>query len=333
MSFWDGRKVFITGHTGLRGSWLALSLQKAGAQVFGYALAPSSEPSLFEVANVGQGMNSTFSDIRDLNSLQSALNFAQAEVVFHLAGGGGLKDSWDRVADVYSAQVMGTIHLLESLRQTASVRAVVVLSSDKVYRSVEQVLPYSEGDCLGGSSPAATAKACSELIVESYLSGVFAPEKYNKHKIALATARQGAVIGGGDFSADSLMFQLAQACQAGLDLPLKNPDSVRPWMHVEDAVRGLLMLGQALLEKGPKVSGAWNLGAGAENRASVSVVKKAFMEGFQGRALTTDELAKGRSFHNALDCAKALKELTWKIEKDPIQAVQATAKWYRDYYS
>lgn len=334
MGFWSGKRVFITGHTGLRGSWLSLALQKAGAEVFGFALAPAGTPNFFEVGNVGQNMTSTFADVRDENALKFALQFSQAEVVFHLAGGGGLKESWDRVSDVYSTQVMGTVNLFEALRETATVRSVVVMSSDKVYRSGKDVRSFVESDPLAGNAPAAAAKACAELIVESCLNGFFSPDKYNKHKIAIATARMGAVTGGGDFASDSLMFQLAQACQAGLDLPLKNPDSVRPWFHVSDAVEGLMLLGQALVEKGPKASGAWNLGASQDHWLRVSEVKRIFGQNFSGQQSAVPTAAAGSmSVHAGLNCAKAHEILGWSVKIRPEETIALTARWFKDYYT
>lgn len=336
MSFWQGRKVFITGHTGLRGSWLALQLHKKSAQVFGYSLPATTLPNFFEVGQVTQCVTSTFSDIRDYNSLKSALDYSQAEIVFHLAGGAGLKESWQNPAEIYSTQVLGTVNLLEALRETSSVRALVVLSSDKVYRPVQQVQFFNESAPLGGSNPASTSKACVELIVESYLRGFFAPEKYNKHKISLATARMGAVIGGGDFSPDSFVYQLALAAQAGVDVPLKNPGSLRAWMHIDDAIDGLLKLGEALLQQGPKFSGAWNFGCEAESMATVEDIKKCFM------SLTALESVKddgghavqgGISRHSGLDCSKAAKELGWRQTISPSQAASLAAQWYLRYFS
>lgn len=330
-SFWKNKKVFITGHTGFRGSWLALTLQQAGAQVFGFALPPATSPNFFDISNVGQKINSTFADIRDAQSLQSALDFAQAEVVFHLAGGGGLKESWDRSPEVYSSQIMGTVHLLEALRETASVRAVVILSSDKVYRNMGTNEPFKEEDPLAGSAPAATAKACTELIVESYLHGVFSPQKYNKHKIAIATARIGAVIGGGDFSPESFIYQLAQACQNGVELPLKNPESVRSWLHVSDAIQGLALLGQALVEEGPKISGAWNFGAEEENTASVREAKEIFVSLFKQSQEKKNETTpqSGSSIHGTLNSKKAESILNWRPSKNYIQAISECIDWYK----
>ncbi|WP_413561308.1 NAD-dependent epimerase/dehydratase family protein [Bdellovibrio sp. HCB209] len=333
---WKGRRVFITGHTGFRGSHLAAALKQAGAQVFGYSLSPTTNPSYFEVANVAQGMTSTFGDVRDGLSLKSALEYSEAEVVFHLAGGGGLRDSWDMVPETYASQVMGTINLFESLRETATVRAVVLLSSDKVYRSKRSANePAVETDPLAGSSPAATAKACTDLILESYLNSVFSPDKYNKHKIALASARMGAVIGGGDFSPESFIWQLAQATQAGLDLPLKNPSSLRPWMHVDDAVNALVTLAEGLLSQGPKAAGVWNFGPTGAYQATVGQVAEAFKGGYQGRGVAMDSgvgSTDGLSVHGLLNSDKATMELGWQLQIKLPEVIQKTALWYRDYF-
>lgn len=333
-NFWQGKRVFITGHTGFRGSHLALALQKAGAIVFGYSLAPATTPNFFEVANVGEGMTSTFADVRDAQSLNSALEFAQAEVVFHLAGGGGLKESLDKIPEVYSTQVMGTVNLLESLKQTASVRAVVVLTSDKVYRVDTSKDSYSEEDALAGNAPVSAAKACTELVVESYLQNVFSTDKYNRHKISIATARMGAVVGGGDFDESSLVYLLAQAAQGGGDLPLRNPNSQRAWLYIDDAVNGLLSLAEKLIEKGPKAAGPWNFGVGSNGILSVSEFKNVFMESFNGtKMLKASENSKGISVHGILNSQKAEAELNWSARCSPTQAAQNCAAWYKKYYS
>lgn len=329
--FWQARRVFITGHTGFRGSHLALTLKSAGANVFGFSLSPSTNPNFFEVANVGQGMNSTFGDVRDVAALKAALEYSQAEVVFHLAGGGGLRESWDKVAETYSSQVMGTVNLLECLRDTATVRSVVMLSSDKVYRPLPGHAAIEE-DPLAGSAPAATGKACADLILESYLQSVFAPEKYNKHKIALATARMGSVVGGGDFSTDSLIWQLAQATQSGLDLPLKNPESIRPWMHVDDAVNALMVLAQALLDRGPRASGAWNFGVGADHQLSVGAAVQFFKAKFENKKADDFKLSSNGSVHGLLNSDKSHSQLGWQPKLSAEQALSQAAEWYRSYF-
>lgn len=214
---------------------------------------------------------------------------------------------------------------------TATVRAVVVLSSDKVYRQSSE--PHRESDSLGGSSPAATAKACSELLVESYLSGLFAPEKYNKHKLALATARVPAVIGGGEFALDSLVWQMAQACQAGLELPLKNPQSLRTWMHVEDLISGLVALAEGLVQAGPKLSGAWNFGAGVDHQATVGNFAASFTKHYGASERLDPSNASSLSIHNTLNTEKASAKLQWRPQVTLEETVAKTAQWYRNYFS
>jgi CDP-glucose 4,6-dehydratase len=329
--FWRGRRVFITGHTGFRGSHLALTLKKAGADVFGFSLSPTTNPNFFEVANVGQGMSSTFGDVRDFAALKASLEFSQADVVFHLAGGGGLRDSWDKVSETYSSQVMGSVNLLECLRETATVRAVVFLSSDKVYRASKT--DSVETDPLAGGAPAATAKACTDLILESYLQGVFAPEKYNKHKIALASARMGSVIGGGDFSSESFIWQLAQATQAGLELPLKNPDSIRPWMHVDDSIGALMVLAEALLQQGPKASGEWNFGVGVNHQISVGQAAQIFKSKYGHTKVEEFKLTSKGSTHGILNSEKAHSQLSWQPQISVEAGIEKTAQWYKNYFT
>lgn len=326
MSFWSGKRVFITGHTGFRGSWLTKTLKSLGAEVFGYSLAPSGKSNLFELENIGADMVSTFADIRDLSSLKSSLDFAQPEIIFHLVGESSLKDSWSKIPEVYSTAIMGTINVLECLRETASTRALVVLSSDKVYRSDSEVKEHKETDALAGNAPAAAAKACVELVIESYLKGIFAPEKYNKHKIAVGSARMAQALGGGDFSSDNLIFQLATARVNGTDVELRNPHSARYWIGIDDAVSALLTLGEALLEKGPKASGAWNFGLSQNDLITNEALKTLFL----GNSVFNE--GSPRSFHSSLDCSKAFEVLGWKPQQTIEQAVHAAAQWFEHHY-
>ena len=228
-SFWLGKKVFLTGHTGFKGSWLSLWLQQLGAQVTGYALAPPTKPSLFEVANVAQGMKSVIGDIRDGAVLAQVMRQAAPEVVIHMAAQPLVRRSYVDPVETYSTNVMGTVYLLEAVRQTPSVRAVVNVTTDKCYENQEWVWGYRENEPMGGFDPYSNSKACSELVTAAYRSSFFHPTKHGQHQLALASARAGNVIGGGDWAADRLIPDILAAFEKGQPVRIRNPHATRPW--------------------------------------------------------------------------------------------------------
>lgn len=331
--FWQDRKVFILGHTGFLGSWLSLALQKAGSQVSGLALSPSGKTSLFDVFNLGSSMSSVFGDIRDEGSLQSALEFAEPEIVFNLINAS--RDNKEQSPkEIFEVQNAAALNLLECLRSTVSIRAAVFLSSDKVYRATKDPsVIYGEESPLAGNNPAVAAKASAELIIESYLKTFFQPEKYNKHKVAIATARMGSLIGGGDFASDSLLKQALEALFFEQKLELKNPASVRPWLHVFDAVYGLMRLAEALIERGPKASGAWNFGVEDSNYQSVAELITQLEALWQGKELarSSSEVASGKSFHGRITSEKARQLLGWQQRWDLPRALKQSVEWQKAY--
>ena len=249
--FWRGRKVFLTGHTGFKGSWLSLWLQQLGAEVHGFALEPNTTPSLFNVAKVAEGMHSTFGDVRDLVALQKALHKAQPEVVIHMAAQPLVVYSYQNPVETYATNVMGTVHLLESVRSCPSVRAVLNVTTDKCYENKEWVWAYRENERLGGHDPYSNSKACSELVTASYRASYFDERKYAEHGVAIATARAGNVIGGGDWAKNRLVPDILRAFDAGEQLlNIRSPNAIRPWQHVLEPLRGDLKLAQLLLEQG-----------------------------------------------------------------------------------
>ncbi|MNK95736.1 CDP-glucose 4,6-dehydratase [compost metagenome] len=322
--FWQDRKVFILGHTGFRGSHLAQVLQGLGAVVSGLGLLPKTNPSFFEIENLAQGMASTIGDARDFSLLKSQIEFNQPEIIFSFLGGSGLKASKEDPRETYEVQMMGTVNLLEAVRSVDCVRGVVFLTSDKVYRRDLSVAGYSEEAALGGSSPAATAKACVELIVESYQQSFFQPDKYNKHKVSIATARMGSVVGTGDFDSESLVWQAIQAIRAETAFTLRNPESVRDWLGMKDAVSAFLTLGEALISKGPKASGAWNFAPRPENRVPV----REFME-FLGLASNAPLEGAKPSVHGEILGTKTFEQLGWKAEETLSDITTDVLSWYQ----
>ena len=249
--FWRGKRVFVTGHTGFKGSWLVTWLTRLGAHVTGYALAPDETPNLFETARVADDIDSRIGDVRDFESLRGALAGSEAEIVFHLAAQPLVRKSYENPVETYATNVMGTVHLLEAVRALKSVRAVVVVTSDKCYENLERPLPYREDDALGGRDPYSSSKACQELVAAAY--------RQSFPGTAIATARAGNVIGGGDWARDRLVPDLIRAFSAGEPAVIRNPASIRPWQHVLEPLYGYLLLAEKLVD-GEGFSKAWNFG-------------------------------------------------------------------------
>ncbi|MBV2169144.1 MAG: NAD-dependent epimerase/dehydratase family protein [Bdellovibrio sp.] len=332
-SFWKGKRVFLTSPTSFLGSWIALSLQHLGAQVFGFGESATTQPNLFDLANLAQSISMTYGDLRNEETFRQALQFAQADVVIHLGESGLLKEAEKNSLDIFSKSVLGTNLLMELLRETASIRSVVVVSSDKVYARSSGNHPLQENDPVEAQDILPTAKLCSEFVALAYRQTFFNPEKYNKHKVAIATARIGAGIGGGDFAEGSLIPEAVQSFANNKAFTLRNPNSVRPWIHVFDQVAGILMLAEKLYVKGPKLAPTYNLGA--SEYESVGEVIKEFRQAWAaGGSVTSDEAIKGSlSLHSQLSSALARQDLGWAPRWDLAQSLQQTADWYRDYYS
>jgi CDP-glucose 4,6-dehydratase len=327
---WNGRRVFLTGHTGFKGGWLALWLQKSGALVRGYALEPPTSPSLFAAADVASGMESSIGDIRDLDHLRRELTSFQPEVVIHMAAQPLVRLSYREPIETYAVNVMGTAHMLEAVRACAQVRSVVVVTTDKCYENQEWLWPYRESDRLGGYDPYSSSKAAAELVTASYRSSFFAPEEYANHGVAVATARAGNVIGGGDWALDRLIPDIMRSFAAGAPVPIRHPHAVRPWQHVLEPLRGYLRLAEALYDHGPSYNGAWNFGPSDLEALPVrQIVERLAALWGEGAGWVLDEQPH---VHEAgqlrLDWSKAASELGWRPVFSIDQALQATAAWY-----
>lgn len=333
-SFWQGKRVFVTYPTSFLGAWVSLALQHLGAQVFGFAESSIKTPNLFDLSNLAQNISMTYGDLRNEETFREVMQFAQADVVIHLGDFGLLKEAEKTPLEVISKSVMGTAILMELLRETASVRSVVVVSSDKVYARSSENKELTENDNVTAREILPTAKLCSELVALSYRNTFFNPEKYNKHKIALATARVGNAIGGGDFTESALIPDAVQSFLDKKSFEIRNPNSVRPWIHVLDQVCGILLLAEALYKKGPKLSMTYNLGA--TEYESVGEVMKKFSQiwGTSWSSVTSSaEVKSAASLHGRMSCDLAKKDLEWSPQWDLSKALTETAKWYLDYYS
>ena len=250
---WQGRRVFLTGHTGFKGSWLSLWLSRLGAQLRGYALDPCTEPNMFRLAAVGTVLDDVRGDIRDYSKLEASMTEFAPEIVFHMAAQPIVRQSYADPVGTYATNVMGTVHVLEAVRKTPSVRAVVCVTTDKCYQNQEWVWPYRENDPLGGYDPYASSKACAEIVSAAYRSSFFPLERLHEHHVALATARAGNVIGGGDWSEDRLIPDLVRGFASGQPVLIRRPNAIRPWQHVLEPLHGYMMLAQELLAQQRKV--------------------------------------------------------------------------------
>ena len=266
--FWRNKKVFLTGHTGFKGAWLSLWLQHLGAEVTGFALKPPSNPSFYDVTDISKNMVSIEGDVRDFNALKEALVNSNAEIVFHLAAQSLVRLSYENPIETYSTNIMGTVNLLEAVRNCSSVRSVVNITTDKCYENKEWLWSYRENEPLGGYDPYSSSKACSELVTSSFTNSFFNPKSYEIHGVAIATARAGNVIGGGDWSKDRLIPDILNSVINKQPVKLRNPRSVRPWQHVLEPLDGYLKLAQKLYEAGGEYSSAWNFGPKEEDAKS-----------------------------------------------------------------
>lgn len=313
-NFWFGKKVFITGHTGFKGAWLSFWLHQMGADVTGYALKPPTDPSLFSTLRLADLIHSIDGDIREFKAFSAAVKNSQAEIVFHLAAQSLVLESYREPVSTYETNVMGAVNLLEAVREAQCVRAVVVVTTDKCYENREWLWGYRENEALGGHDPYSSSKACAELVAHAYRSSFFPSAEYKKHRVGIATARAGNVIGGGDFSPNRLIPDCMRALEKGSRLEIRNPKSVRPWQHVLEALAGYLKLAEKLYSDGAVFSEAWNFGPDTGDMLSVeSIVNK--LNVIAGNKL--DFVFSGpESFHEAgllkLDSSKARARLGWK---------------------
>ena len=329
--FWYGKRVLITGHTGFKGSWLSLWLQSVGAHVTGFALSPPTTPSLFEVAHVADGMQSIMGDVRNLASLQKAMGDAKPEVVIHMAAQALVRHSYDNPVETYSTNVMGTVHLLEAVRGTPSVKAVLNVTSDKCYENREWVWGYREDEPMGGFDPYSNSKGCAELVTAAYRNSYFHPEKYKEHGVAIATGRAGNVIGGGDWAEDRLIPDVMRAIAQGRSVRIRNPHSTRPWQHVLEPLSGYLLLAQRLYEDGPAFAEGWNFGPNDDDSKPVQWIldglTRAWGEGASWKLDDSDH--PHEAYHLKLDCSKAKTRLHWQPRWSLANAIGQICVWHK----
>lgn len=332
-NIYRNKSVFITGHTGFKGSWLALWLLNLDAHIFGYALAPPTEPNHYDLLNLN--IESIVGDIRDKDKLQRCMQSFKPDIVFHLAAQPLVRQSYKDPLTTFETNVMGTVKLFEACRQTESVRAVVNVTSDKSYKNTGKSSGYRENDSMGGHDPYSASKGCAELVTASYQRSFFPPDEFQKrHQILLSSVRAGNIIGGGDWGEDRLIPDVMRAIVRKETVVLRNPQSTRPWQHILDPLAGYLLLGQKLLEGIPEFAGAWNFGPQEIDQKTVlDAVRKLKTQWPQ---IDFKIVPDNEGFHEAellkLDCSKANARLGWKPIWNDAAMFEKTVQWYRDFY-
>lgn len=333
--FWSNKRVFVTGHTGFKGSWICLWLQNLGAVVTGYALKPPTNPSLFETACVAQGMTSYEGDVRDLEYLRQLMQGAKPEVVIHMAAQPLVRQSYLDPIETYSTNVMGTVNLFEAVRTTPSVRAVLNITTDKCYENREWIWGYREIDSMGGYDPYSSSKGCAELVTTAYRSSFFNPKDHAKHGVAVATARAGNVIGGGDWAHNRLVPDIVAAFQKGESAQIRNPQAIRPWQHVLEPVRGYLMLAEKLFQDGTKFGEPWNFGPHDEDAKPVGWIASELAKRWGENALWhPDSAVHPHEAHQLkLDISKARSLLGWAPKMRINESLDLVVKWAKAFAS
>jgi CDP-glucose 4,6-dehydratase len=327
--FWKDKKVFITGHTGFKGAWLSLWLQDCGAILAGYALAPNTKPNMFEAALVANGMESIIGDVRDLDSLTRAMTGFAPDIVIHMAAQPLVRLSYKKPVETYSTNVMGTVNLFEAVRKTASVKAVVNVTTDKCYENKEWIWGYREDEPMGGHDPYSNSKGCSELITTAYRSSFFNQLASAK----VASARAGNVIGGGDWAEDRLIPDIFKSFGSSEPVVVRNPSSTRPWQHVLEPLSGYLALAERLYIDGDKYAEGWNFGPNDDDVKPVRSIIEYLVERWgAGASWILDESAQP---HEAqllkLDISKAKKLLGWAPKWNLVTALDSIVEWQMEW--
>jgi CDP-glucose 4,6-dehydratase len=331
--FWRERRVLLTGHTGFKGSWLALWLQALGARVTGFSSGVPTRPSLFELARVGDGMESIEGDVRDARALDDALAVARPEVVIHMAAQSLVRRSFAQPRETYEVNVMGTVNLLDAVRRDGTVRVVVNVTSDKCYENREWEWAYREHEPMGGHDPYSSSKGCAELVTDAFRRSYFCTHDSTR----LASARAGNVIGGGDWAEDRLIPDLMRAALEGRSVHVRSPQSVRPWQHVLNPLCGYLMLAQALWSS-PELAGGWNFGPADEDARPVSWIVQRIAASWPQRLRWVENAQADRpqlheARHLKLDSSRARSHLGWAPRWGLPEGLDATVAWYRSLHA
>lgn len=332
-SFWKGKTVFLTGHTGFKGSWLSLWLQKLGVNLVGYSKSIPTNPSLFELVKIDSEMVSIMGDVRDYQHLLESIKKYNPEIVIHMAAQAILRNSYQDPVETYSTNVMGTVNLLESIRKIGNVRVILNVTSDKCYEAKKLSRGYKEDDPMGGYDPYSNSKACAELVTSSFRNSFFNSKKFEEHRIALASARAGNVIGGGDWGTDRLIPDIMRGILDGIKIKMRNPNAIRPWQFVLDPLNGYLLLIEDLWKYGPKFTEGWNFGPREDSVKPVRWIVDKISDLWNNNI--NWELDDGNNLYEEenlkLDCSKSISRLGWKPKTNLELGMAWTIDWYKQY--
>lgn len=331
-STFKNKRILITGHTGFKGSWLCLLLHKLGADIYGYALQPPTQPSLFDEARIGELITSYIGDIRDLDNLLAVMQQVQPEIVIHMAAQPLVRESYKIPVETYAINVMGTVNLLEACRQTPGIKAIVNVTTDKCYENREWHWGYRENEPMGGYDPYSNSKGCSELVTSAYRNSYFNPNTYHTHGVALGSGRAGNVIGGGDWADDRLIPDFIRAISRGEEVKIRSPYAIRPWQHVLEPLTGYLALAAALLE-GPDAAQGWNFGPEDRDAKNVEWITDTICRMWGGNArfsIDTNPQPHEANYLK-LDCSKAKAELNWAPRWDIETTLQSIVDWNKAF--
>jgi CDP-glucose 4,6-dehydratase len=331
--FWKNKRVFMTGHTGFKGSWLYLWLNTLGAKITGYSLQPPTKPNLFTLAGISKTANSFFEDIRNKEILYKAIKTTKPEIVFHLAAQPLVRESYKDPLATFETNVMGTANLLEAIRKTGTTRAVINITTDKCYENREWCWGYRENEPLGGYDPYSSSKACSELVTSAYRASFFNNQNYADHGCAVASVRAGNVIGGGDWAADRLIPDCMRSLLTKKPIVIRNPNSIRPWQHVLEPLAGYLLLAENLFKNGADFAEAWNFGPNDDDAMPVEWIVKKLCKEWGGKYKII--IDKSPKLHEAnylkLDCSKAKARLGWRPKWKIEYALKKIVEWFHAY--
>lgn len=330
--FWKNKQVLLTGHTGFKGSWLSIWLQKLGVNLVGYSKSIPTKPSLFELAHVKEGMESITGDVCDSNYLHDVIKKYKPEIVIHMAAQSLVRQSYANPSDTYATNVMGSVNLLETIRTVGCSRVVINVTSDKCYENKNLSRGYHEEDPLGGYDPYSSSKGCAELVTASYRNSFFNPKYFEKHKTAVATVRAGNVIGGGDWAEDRLVPDIMRGILGNRPIKIRHPDAIRPWQYVLEPLNGYLTLAEHLWDHGPNYVGAWNFGPNEDDLKPVSWLIDKISKKWGDKIswhLEKDGLHEASILK--LDCNKAKTKLGWNPKTSLESAINFVVNWYKNY--
>ena len=330
-SFWNNKRVLITGHTGFKGSWLSIWLNKLGAEIIGFSNSITTTPSLYELSGINSDIISEIGDIRNLDTVKTIFSQYKPQIVIHMAAQSLVGPSYDDPVETYSTNVMGTVNLFECIRKSDDASVIINVTSDKCYENKETLNGYVETDELGGHDPYSNSKACSELVTSSFRNSFFNDPS---NKINLASVRSGNIIGGGDWSKNRLVPDIMKSLQEEFTLKIRNPDGIRPWQHVLDPLHGYLILAEHLWDSNSKFSEAWNFGPDQNSIKPVSWIIDKISENW-GSPVNWEKSIQ--DFHEthvlSLNCSKSKSELNWNPKLNLIDSIKWTVDWYKEFYN